>query len=68
MRSLEFKNVPQAPFIRFDKDLQDMIGQEVHKSPSVFSYFKPEFQPSGRINSAKLVSPESQSKFFFENE
>jgi hypothetical protein len=64
MRSLEYKNVPQAPFIHFDKDLQDMIGQEVHKSPSVFSFFKPEFQPSGRINSANLVSPESQGNFF----
>jgi len=60
MRSLEFQNVPQAPFTRFERDIQDSIGQEVHKTPSVFSFFRPEYRPSGRINTAQLVSPESQ--------
>jgi hypothetical protein len=36
------------------------IGQEAHKLPSVFSFFRPEYRPPGRITSAGLVSPESQ--------
>jgi hypothetical protein len=60
MRSLEFKNVDFMPFIEFDRNIQDAIGQEPHEMPTVFSFFRPEFRPSGRINSAQLVSPESQ--------
>jgi hypothetical protein len=36
------------------------IGQEAHKLPSVFSFFRPEYRPPGRITSAGFVSPESQ--------
>ncbi|KAL3923152.1 MAG: hypothetical protein SGILL_001820 [Bacillariaceae sp.] len=60
MRSLGLNTVPSSPFLRFEKNLQDLIGQEVHKTPSVFSFFLPEYQPSGRLNAAGLVSPESQ--------
>ncbi|KAL3923785.1 MAG: hypothetical protein SGILL_001448 [Bacillariaceae sp.] len=60
MRSLGLNTDPSAPFLRFDTNLQDMIGQEAHRTPSVFSFFLPEYQPAGRVNAAGLVSPESQ--------
>jgi hypothetical protein len=60
MRSLEFKPRADAPFIRFGNDIMDAIGQEAHKLPNVFSFFRPEYKPPGRITSAGLVSPESQ--------
>lgn len=47
MRSLEYKGAVDMPLIRFWKDLQDEFGEEWHKLPSVFSFFLPEFQPSG---------------------
>jgi cullin-associated NEDD8-dissociated protein 1 len=36
------------------------IGQDSYGSPSVFSFFLPEYQPSGPVEKANLVSPESQ--------
>lgn len=62
MRSLEFKPSTESPFVRTDLDLQAAIGQEAHQAPSVFSFFRPEYRPAGRITSASLVSPESQGK------
>jgi hypothetical protein len=62
MRSLEFKANTKSPFVRTGLDLQAAIGQEVYRTPSVFSFFKPEFRPSGKVSSANLVSPESQGK------
>lgn len=62
MRSLEFQTSAASPFIATDLDLQEAIGQEAHRAPSVFSFFRPEYRPSGRITSASLVSPESQGK------
>jgi len=35
------------------------IGQDVYRSPSVFSFFLPEFQPSGKIGESGLVGPEA---------
>ena len=37
------------------------IGQDSYQSPSVFSFFLPEFAPSGVIDRSKLVAPESQA-------
>ncbi|KAL7539583.1 hypothetical protein ACHAXR_009408 [Thalassiosira sp. AJA248-18] len=38
---------------------QDTIGQGSFENPSVFSFFLPEHTPSGSVQSAGLVSPES---------
>lgn len=62
MRSLEFEARSDNPFLRFGMDVQDAIGQSPHKISSVFSFFRPEYKPSGRIAYAGLVSPESQGK------
>ena len=40
--------------------MRDKIGQESHYSPSVFSFFLPDYQPVGPILDKGLVSPESQ--------
>lgn len=40
--------------------MDDKVGQQCHWSPSVFNYYLPEYQPSGRVASAGLVSPEAQ--------
>lgn len=65
MRSLELQTSPESPYIRFGEDIQDMIGQEAHKLPNVFSFFKPEYTPAGGLSSAGLVSPEAQGEFIF---
>lgn len=49
LRSLEFEAQPSYPYIRLGMDLQDSIGQQCHKLPSVFSFFLPEHVPSGKI-------------------
>lgn len=36
-------------------DLDDKIGQMAHTFPSVFSFFLPEYKPSGRAGEAGLV-------------
>lgn len=48
MRSLEYEGDVDKPFIVFKDDLQDLLGEESHKLPSVFSFFKPEYQPAGK--------------------
>eukprot|EP00934_Nitzschia_sp_Nitz4_P004476 Nitzschia sp. Nitz4//scaffold371_size14297//6040//11866//NITZ4_008941-RA/size14297-augustus-gene-0.3-mRNA-1//-1//CDS//3329549584//4466//frame0 len=58
MRSLEFRSQEFVP--RISADLQHLIGQQAHKLPHVFSFFKPEYQPAGRIADASLVAPEAQ--------
>eukprot|EP00934_Nitzschia_sp_Nitz4_P009264 Nitzschia sp. Nitz4//scaffold316_size20630//7257//13186//NITZ4_008656-RA/size20630-snap-gene-0.2-mRNA-1//1//CDS//3329547514//9254//frame0 len=58
MRSLVFQSQEFVP--RFKADLFQLIGEETHKLPHVFSFFKPEYQPRGRISSANLVAPEAQ--------
>jgi hypothetical protein len=59
MRAMEYQNSVDVTTVTLSK-LQDIIGQEVHKAPSVFSFFLPEFSPSGKIADAALTSPESQ--------
>lgn len=49
LRSLEFEADLDDPYIRLGVDLQDKIGQQAHKLPSVFSFFLPEHIPSGKI-------------------
>lgn len=61
MRSLNYEAAPgMPPLVEFQTDMQELIGQEPHKLPSVFSFFKPEFQPVGPVGAAGLVSPEAQ--------
>ena len=36
------------------------MGQEVHSSPGVFSFFLPEYAAPGHIKAASLASPEAQ--------
>ena len=60
MRNLKFQSTPEFPFLRFKRDLQAAIGQIVYESPSIFSFFLPEYQPSGVVANAGLVSPEAQ--------
>lgn len=63
MRSLEVQVSPKAPFVSFGEDLQDTIGQEAHRLPNVFSFFRPEYTPAGGVSTAGLVAPEAQGKF-----
>lgn len=51
MRSMEFKPSEDSPFVRFSQNLQDLVGQQPHKLPSVFSFFLPEYTPSGKNGS-----------------
>ncbi|MGB1605335.1 MAG: DUF1800 family protein, partial [Promethearchaeia archaeon] len=39
---------------------EDRIGQQAFQSPTVFSFYEPDFQPLGPIESAGLVAPEFQ--------
>ena len=60
IRSLDYAPTISQQLLGTKRDLQDFIGQEPHKLPNVFSFFKPEFQPVGAIQRAGLVSPEFQ--------
>lgn len=49
LRSLSFIADEDRPLISFGADLQDLIGQEPHKLPDVFSYFLPEYLAQGKF-------------------
>jgi hypothetical protein len=55
MRSLEFKPAALKPLIFIYRDLQEMIGQQPHKLPSVFSFFQPDFKPAGKQNAVLVL-------------
>eukprot|EP01052_Picozoa_sp_SAG31_P011017 SAG31_NODE_614_length_13525_cov_4.312230_5_plen_1443_part_00 len=59
MRSLEYR---PREFREIDlaDTLEQQIGQAVYMSPTVFSFFSPEFTPEGSVQSAGLVAPEAQ--------
>lgn len=40
--------------------LRGSIGQEPYNAPSVFNFYSPTYQPTGKISDAGLVSPEAQ--------
>lgn len=61
LRALEWQAALDDPHIRLRPDLQDWIGQEAHRLPSVFSFFLPEYSPSGPLGGAGLVCPECQA-------
>lgn len=51
-KSLAYKGDDDRPFVEFRKDLRDTIGEEPHKLPSVFSFFLPEYESSGKVRVA----------------
>lgn len=54
MRAMEY--VPNNDFLSF-RSLS--WGQTPHDFPSVFSFFDPDFSPSGPLTKAGLVAPEA---------
>ena len=56
MRSMEIKANDSKRLVEFSyyDGLTERIGQEAYDMQSVFGYFLPEFQPSGRIEKASL--------------
>uniref|UniRef100_A0A7S4M6S7 DUF1501 domain-containing protein n=1 Tax=Odontella aurita TaxID=265563 RepID=A0A7S4M6S7_9STRA len=59
MRSLEFKNRDQFPFLKlYSRRLTTKIGQEPHEMGTVFSFFYPDFECPGRTTEASLSVPE----------
>jgi uncharacterized protein (DUF1501 family) len=59
-RSLEFVPDSDKPFMNLNPDLQAIIGQEPYQMQSAFSFFSPEYRPSGPIGDAALLCPECQ--------
>ena len=43
MRASEYKTDSDNPFVRFNADLIDTIGEEPHNIPTVFSFFGPTY-------------------------
>jgi uncharacterized protein (DUF1501 family) len=60
MRALEFGLSDGAGFVDFDISINRKIGQMAHAIPNVFSFFLPEYKPSGPVAQASLVAPEAQ--------
>jgi hypothetical protein len=59
LRAMEYKKNDNVPKVML-QNLQDFIGQGIHSSPNVFSFFLPEYSPNGKVSDASLTSPESQ--------
>ena len=55
MRSMEYVSEDQREI-----EINTPIGQTVYESPTVFSFFKPEYMPAGAAYEALLLSPEAQ--------
>jgi hypothetical protein len=58
MRALEFESRDQREITLMS--MEDKVGMMAHRSPSVFNFYLPEFQPAGPIADAGLVSPEAE--------
>ena len=55
---MEFKT-PDGREVQLD-DMIGKVGQMVYSSPSVFSFFLPEYRPDGRLAEMDLAAPEAQ--------
>lgn len=55
MKSLEFEPDDDRPTVDFTNNIYDLIGQEQHNFPDVFSFFKPEYQPPGAFSKYLLA-------------
>ncbi|CAB9496881.1 Protein of unknown function (DUF1800) [Seminavis robusta] len=60
LRSLGFNLNDLFKWVEFQFDIGETLGQMAHEIPSVFSFFLPEYQPSGPVSQAALVAPEAQ--------
>ena len=63
MRAMEYKPFDGHRFNTFSSRLEDMttkIGQMAFDIKTVFSFFRPDYSPSGVLQEASLVSPEAQ--------
>lgn len=61
LRSMDAKYTSPEGWRKFRKiTTSGTIGQATYSSPSVFSFFLPEYSPPGIIQQAGLVAPESQ--------
>ena len=58
-RAMEYTRAANITSVMMN-NLQDLIGQEVHATPNVFSFFLPEFAPPGKVTKAALTAPEAQ--------
>jgi len=58
LRAMEYKHTTQHT--ELDLRTEDEFGQMSYRAPNVFSFFLPDYQPTGSVEKAKLVSPESQ--------
>lgn len=58
MRSLEYTS-PIGRQVSLS-EMQDRIGVQAFKAPSVFGFYLPEYQPAGPISQAGLVGPQAQ--------
>jgi len=59
LRAMKFKSLDAVKELSLF-DLSTAIGQKPYESPNVFSYFLPDFTPSGSLKDAFLVGPEAQ--------
>jgi len=57
MRSMKYIQTDENYVSLYDLDIT--VGQMAHESPSVFSFFLPEYSPPGVLSTASLVSPEA---------
>ena len=58
LRSMEFQ--PKRGMEIELGAMRNKIGQMVFESPSVFSFYLPEFSPAGPVAKSRLVAPEAQ--------
>eukprot|EP00937_MAST-01D_sp_MAST-1D-sp2_P003521 g3521.t1 len=59
LRAMEYK-ASRGREIQLSASLQGMIGQQAFLTPSVFNFYLAEYIPPGRIEAAKLTSPEGE--------
>ena len=57
LRSMEFASRDSREIEM--PNVEKIIGMEAHKSPSVFNFYNHDYQPSGPVADATLVSPEA---------
>jgi hypothetical protein len=55
MRALRFQSNEEHPWLQFDSKFGDRIGQMAHEIPSVFSFFLPDYQASGKSVSGEAL-------------
>lgn len=59
MRAMEYSRGPNIKSVMLPR-LQEQVGQDIHATPTVFSFFFPDFSPPGKVSEAGLTAPEAQ--------